>query len=233
MCTSLSDECVPLGCMMINSCARLCPLLQQVSLFALPNAPSLSDLDWEESDKDSGNPHWRTGSITTRVSPWWKKNVLLQSGTVDLLAPPHFDSRSRIFELDSCGGNGKVCLVYKNCTPGVLFPFLHFNFKKYAKPLSAFSTFRHVSSRCRSPEERSLVPRSLAVLAFPDVHFHLLLQTDDHKPRPARVAVRLHPVRAQPSGQGSTSEHSGLGESVGPSYMWLLYPWDVFTVTFC
>lgn len=38
-------------------------------------------------------------------------------------APPHFDSRSRIFELDSCGGNGKVCLVYKNCTPGVLFTF--------------------------------------------------------------------------------------------------------------
>lgn len=75
MCTSLSDECVPLGCMMINSCARLCPLLQQVSLFALPNAPSLSDLDWEESDKDSGNPHWRAGSITTRVSPRWKKKM--------------------------------------------------------------------------------------------------------------------------------------------------------------
>ncbi|KPP66159.1 hypothetical protein Z043_115372, partial [Scleropages formosus] len=30
---------------------------------------------------------------------------------------PHFDSRSRIFELDPCSGNGKVCLVYKNCTP--------------------------------------------------------------------------------------------------------------------
>lgn len=36
-------------------------------------------------------------------------------------AAPHFDARSRIFELDSCGGNGKVCLVYKNCTPGALF----------------------------------------------------------------------------------------------------------------
>lgn len=38
-------------------------------------------------------------------------------------AEPHFDSRSRVFELDSCGGNGKVCLVYKNCTPGVLVAF--------------------------------------------------------------------------------------------------------------
>lgn len=38
-------------------------------------------------------------------------------------AAPHFDSRSRIFEVDSCGGNGKVCLVYKKCTPGVLFVF--------------------------------------------------------------------------------------------------------------
>ncbi|CAI5688452.1 unnamed protein product [Oreochromis niloticus] len=90
----LDSECVPLGCMMINSVARLCPLLQPVSLFSLPNAPSLADLDWEESGTESGS---------ARVP-----------------VAPHFDSRSRIFELDSCGGNGKVCLVYKNCTPGVV-----------------------------------------------------------------------------------------------------------------
>ncbi|XP_076692771.1 tubulin polyglutamylase complex subunit 2 isoform X3 [Callospermophilus lateralis] len=30
---------------------------------------------------------------------------------------PHFDSRSVIFELDSCSGNGKVCLVYKSGKP--------------------------------------------------------------------------------------------------------------------
>ncbi|KAM9102142.1 tubulin polyglutamylase complex subunit 2 isoform X3 [Sarcophilus harrisii] len=30
---------------------------------------------------------------------------------------PHFDSRNRIFELDSCSGNGKVCLVYKKDKP--------------------------------------------------------------------------------------------------------------------
>lgn len=38
-------------------------------------------------------------------------------------AAPHFDSRSRIFELHSCGVNGKVCLVYKNCTTGDLTNF--------------------------------------------------------------------------------------------------------------
>uniref|UniRef100_A0A8C5JTF0 Knr4/Smi1-like domain-containing protein n=1 Tax=Jaculus jaculus TaxID=51337 RepID=A0A8C5JTF0_JACJA len=32
---------------------------------------------------------------------------------------PHFDSRSVIFELDSCSGNGKVCLVYKSGKPGL------------------------------------------------------------------------------------------------------------------
>jgi len=32
---------------------------------------------------------------------------------------PHFDRRSRIFELDPCDGCGKVCLVYNNCKPGV------------------------------------------------------------------------------------------------------------------
>ncbi|XP_017278426.1 tubulin polyglutamylase complex subunit 2 isoform X2 [Kryptolebias marmoratus] len=90
----LDNECVPLGCMMINSVGRLSPLLQPVSLFSLPNAPSLADLDWEESGKESG----------------------LERAA----AAPHFDARSRLFELDSCGGNGKVCLVYKNCTPGVV-----------------------------------------------------------------------------------------------------------------
>ncbi|KAJ0068859.1 hypothetical protein NL108_012128 [Boleophthalmus pectinirostris] len=88
----LDNESVPLGCMKLNSVSRLVPLVPPVSLFSLPNAPSLCDLDWDDKEADS--------------------------------APPHFDSRSRIFELDSCGGNGKVCLVYRNCTPavGVLVP---------------------------------------------------------------------------------------------------------------
>lgn len=39
---------------MVNSVARLCPLLQPVSLFSLPNAPSLADLDWEENSTEAG-----------------------------------------------------------------------------------------------------------------------------------------------------------------------------------
>ncbi|XP_020907255.1 tubulin polyglutamylase complex subunit 2 isoform X2 [Exaiptasia diaphana] len=32
---------------------------------------------------------------------------------------PHFDGRSKIYELDSCNGCGKVCLVYKDLKAGV------------------------------------------------------------------------------------------------------------------
>lgn len=58
--------------MMINSVARLCPLLQPVSLFSLPNAPSLADLDWEESSAESGkihllDPHVGSSITTCRV----------------------------------------------------------------------------------------------------------------------------------------------------------------------
>lgn len=86
----LDNESVPLGSMTVNSVSRLVALVPPVSLFSLPNAPSLSDLDCDDDD-DGG-----------------------------AVSPPHFDSRSRVFELDSCGGNGKVCLVYNNCTPGVV-----------------------------------------------------------------------------------------------------------------
>lgn len=42
----------------------------------------------------------------------------LVSGNGDKPEKPHFDSRSLIFELDPCNGNGKVCLVYKHAEPG-------------------------------------------------------------------------------------------------------------------
>ncbi|XP_072269620.1 tubulin polyglutamylase complex subunit 2 [Pyxicephalus adspersus] len=35
---------------------------------------------------------------------------------------PHFDSRNVIIELDSCNGNGKVCLVYKVSKRGAVAP---------------------------------------------------------------------------------------------------------------
>ncbi|KAL0977776.1 hypothetical protein UPYG_G00161050 [Umbra pygmaea] len=89
----LENECVPLGCMVLNSVAKLRPLCQSMSVFSLPNAPSLADLDWDEDqvEESNGDP-----------------------------VEPHFDSRSRIFELDPCSGNGKVCLVYRNCEKGVV-----------------------------------------------------------------------------------------------------------------
>lgn len=33
---------------------------------------------------------------------------------------PHFDDSSRNFELDNCGGYGKVCLVYRNTKAGLI-----------------------------------------------------------------------------------------------------------------
>lgn len=44
-------------------------------------------------------------------------DVVGKDGTGNQL--PHFDARSRIFELDPCRDVGKVCLVYKDTTPGV------------------------------------------------------------------------------------------------------------------
>ena len=37
---------------------------------------------------------------------------------------PHFNERNRIYELDGCEGNGKVCLVYKDLKAGMLVNFL-------------------------------------------------------------------------------------------------------------
>ncbi|XP_006889255.1 PREDICTED: tubulin polyglutamylase complex subunit 2 isoform X2 [Elephantulus edwardii] len=86
----LDDSTIPLGSMAINSISRLTQL-NQSSMYSLPNAPTLADL---EDDTEEGTLE-------------------------ELPAKPHFDSRSVIFELDSCNGNGKVCLVYKNGKPGL------------------------------------------------------------------------------------------------------------------
>ncbi|XP_042634703.1 tubulin polyglutamylase complex subunit 2-like [Cyprinus carpio] len=88
--TKLENEVVPVGCMMINNVAQLRPLIQS-NVYSLPNAPTLADLDFDDDLEEPDGPE-----------------------------KPHFDSRSRIFELDPCNGNGKVCLVYKNCTSGVM-----------------------------------------------------------------------------------------------------------------
>ena len=49
-----TDECVPVGCMMINSVVRLRQLHPPSTLFSLPNAPTLADLDWDGGSTESG-----------------------------------------------------------------------------------------------------------------------------------------------------------------------------------
>ncbi|XP_067090622.1 tubulin polyglutamylase complex subunit 2 isoform X1 [Osmerus mordax] len=89
----LDNEPVPVGCMVVNSITKLKPLSQSSSLFSLPSAPTLADLHYGEDETEEPDVG---------------------------LAKPCFDSRSRIFELDPCNGNGKVCLVYKDCAKGVV-----------------------------------------------------------------------------------------------------------------
>ncbi|KAM6111496.1 tubulin polyglutamylase complex subunit 2-like [Phoenicopterus ruber ruber] len=87
-----NDNPMPLGSMVINSVSKLCQLGDS-SMYALPNAPTLADL---EDDTD-------------------------EEGNGDKPEKPLFDSCSLIFELDPCNGNGKVCLVYKHAKP-IVFP---------------------------------------------------------------------------------------------------------------
>ncbi|KAF6089650.1 tubulin polyglutamylase complex subunit 2 [Phyllostomus discolor] len=83
----LDEHAIPLGSMEINSIAKLTEL-NQSSMYSLPNAPTLADLEDDIQEACENQPE-----------------------------KPHFDSRSVIFELDPCNGNGKVCLVYKNGKP--------------------------------------------------------------------------------------------------------------------
>uniref|UniRef100_UPI00398EF654 tubulin polyglutamylase complex subunit 2 n=1 Tax=Pristiophorus japonicus TaxID=55135 RepID=UPI00398EF654 len=80
-----------LGTMVINSISTLCRL-GTTSIYGLPNAPTLADLENDTDDE----------------------------GKEETLEKPRFNSLSRIFELDGCNGNGKVCLVYKNTESGVV-----------------------------------------------------------------------------------------------------------------
>ncbi|KAK2501010.1 hypothetical protein MC885_012107 [Smutsia gigantea] len=85
--SSYLENTIPLGSMAINSITKLTQLSQS-SMYSLPNAPTLADLEDDEHEDNENQPE-----------------------------KPHFDSRSVIFELDPCNGNGKVCLVYKRGKP--------------------------------------------------------------------------------------------------------------------
>ncbi|XP_059563168.1 tubulin polyglutamylase complex subunit 2 isoform X1 [Myotis daubentonii] len=85
----LDEHTIPLGNMAINSITKLTQL-NQSSMYSLPNAPTLADLEDDTQEASENQPE-----------------------------KPHFDSRSVIFELDPCNGNGKVCLVYKKGKPAL------------------------------------------------------------------------------------------------------------------
>ncbi|XP_007535471.1 tubulin polyglutamylase complex subunit 2 isoform X1 [Erinaceus europaeus] len=85
----LDEHIIPLGSMAINGISKLTQL-NQSSMYSLPNAPTLADLDDDTQEASENQPE-----------------------------KPHFDSRSVIFELDPCSGHGKVCLVYKRGKPGL------------------------------------------------------------------------------------------------------------------
>ncbi|XP_055993962.1 tubulin polyglutamylase complex subunit 2 isoform X1 [Sorex fumeus] len=85
----VDEHCIPLGNMTINSLSKLTQL-NHSSMYSLPNAPTLADLEDDLQDASENQPE-----------------------------KPHFDSRSVIFELDPCNGNGKVCLVYKSGKPAL------------------------------------------------------------------------------------------------------------------
>ncbi|XP_043541478.1 tubulin polyglutamylase complex subunit 2 isoform X4 [Chiloscyllium plagiosum] len=80
-----------LGTMVINSISTLCRL-GTTSVYSLPNSPTLDDLENDTDDE----------------------------GKEEDLEKPQFNSKYRIFELDCCNGNGKVCLVYKSVQSGVV-----------------------------------------------------------------------------------------------------------------
>uniref|UniRef100_F6VUY6 Tubulin polyglutamylase complex subunit 2 n=1 Tax=Monodelphis domestica TaxID=13616 RepID=F6VUY6_MONDO len=117
----LDNYPVPLGSLMINSLMKL-NQLHQSSVYLLPNSPSLGDL---EEDEDEGVLQGSLQVIFDRQSrPFLKCSLCARNHDKSLFVPngddpekPHFDSRNRIFELDSCSGNGKVCLVYKRDKP--------------------------------------------------------------------------------------------------------------------
>ncbi|XP_071794943.1 tubulin polyglutamylase complex subunit 2-like [Asterias amurensis] len=84
----LDDQLQQVGLMEINQVNNLSKLAGNKATSS--NTPSLADID-DVSDEEQGG---------------------------DEFSSPHFDRRSRIFELDSCQGIAKVCLVYTDTKPG-------------------------------------------------------------------------------------------------------------------
>nr|CAB3226581.1 tubulin polyglutamylase complex subunit 2-like [Phallusia mammillata] len=89
----IGDNEFPLGRLEINPIADLAKLSTTGSTSSASSSISLADVDYNSDSEDESNDQSH--------------------------GHPHFDGRSRIFELDSCNGFGKVCLVYIKATPGM------------------------------------------------------------------------------------------------------------------
>uniref|UniRef100_H2Y5U7 Knr4/Smi1-like domain-containing protein n=1 Tax=Ciona savignyi TaxID=51511 RepID=H2Y5U7_CIOSA len=85
----IEDSKIPVGKMELHPVAKLSKLSVSASTTDISNMISMADIDYTTDNDDEEGK------------------------------PPHFDGRSRIFELDSCGGSGKVCLVYPTAVPGL------------------------------------------------------------------------------------------------------------------
>ncbi|XP_052012018.1 tubulin polyglutamylase complex subunit 2 isoform X2 [Apodemus sylvaticus] len=109
----LDDHIIPLGSMVINGISKLTQLIQS-SVYSLPNAPTLADLE-DDTQEASGSEI----EAEEKTKENFMKEITGSCNEDHQLEKPHFDCRSAIFELDSCNGNGKVCLVYKNGKPGL------------------------------------------------------------------------------------------------------------------
>ncbi|CAK8672794.1 unnamed protein product [Clavelina lepadiformis] len=90
---NVNETSYPLGRMEVNSIEDLTKISITASTSSMSNNISLADVDYnsDSDDNEYSSEH----------------------------SPPHFDGRSRIFELDPCNGFGKVCLVYLKATPGL------------------------------------------------------------------------------------------------------------------
>ena len=100
---------MPLGRMKINSLkdlTRVGSVLNkdnhEPSLFDLEDLQTSNDISSIKSNEDENKTEEKEPSPLTQSA----KNF------------PHFDDSSRNFELDSCNGYGKVCLVYKRTRNG-------------------------------------------------------------------------------------------------------------------
>lgn len=109
------ETVLPLGRIQVNGLKELTRVgsalskeFSEPSLFDLDDIRDLSESSTQSNDEESDN----NSVQSDRDEP-----VTIKNKKAAIPPPPHFDERSRNFELDNCNGYGKICLVYGN-NPG-------------------------------------------------------------------------------------------------------------------